>query len=131
MTRDSFPEYSLSCHVTAEMLETGQAHACHRFVVEDDEEEKPRLLVSSPCASLLQLFSYADPCVLVALVLQSRYSDLFLNLFASRQYASIVPSQLFRLPYSGAEIGSSRFECSRSRQSIDERCQSLLRRRFW
>ncbi|GAA5837062.1 hypothetical protein JCM5353_002481 [Sporobolomyces roseus] len=65
--RESFPEYSLSCHVTAEMLETGQAHACHRFVVEDDEEEKPRLLLwffnpairisfstSSPLASTLQ-----------------------------------------------------------------------------
>jgi hypothetical protein len=30
------------------MLETGQAHACHRFVLEDAEEEKPRLLVSLP-----------------------------------------------------------------------------------
>ncbi len=39
--------YSLACHLTSEMLELGQAHACHRFVVEDQEEEKPRLLVSA------------------------------------------------------------------------------------
>ncbi|CEQ39153.1 SPOSA6832_00629 [Sporobolomyces salmonicolor] len=38
--------YSLSSHLTAEMLETGQAHACHRFVLEDAEQEKIRLLVS-------------------------------------------------------------------------------------
>jgi hypothetical protein len=38
--------YSLASHLTSEMLELGQAHACHRFVVEDQEEEKPRLLVS-------------------------------------------------------------------------------------
>jgi len=37
--------YSLATHLTAEMLELGQAHACHRFVVEDQEEEKPRLLL--------------------------------------------------------------------------------------
>ncbi|GAA5981830.1 hypothetical protein JCM5350_005740 [Sporobolomyces pararoseus] len=62
-----FPEYSLPCHLTAELLETGQAHACHRFVLEDTEEEKPRLLLwffnpairlsfstSSPLASNLQ-----------------------------------------------------------------------------
>ncbi|GAA5910815.1 putative polyadenylation protein [Sporobolomyces salmoneus] len=42
---DAFPEYNLSCHLTAELLETGQAHACHRFVLEDAEEEKPRLLL--------------------------------------------------------------------------------------
>ncbi|GAA5855908.1 hypothetical protein JCM3766R1_000059, partial [Sporobolomyces carnicolor] len=41
----SFPEYSLPCHVTAELLETGQAHACHRFILDDTEEEKPRLLL--------------------------------------------------------------------------------------
>lgn len=40
------PNYSLATHLTAEMLEIGQAHACHRFVVEDAEQEKPRLLVS-------------------------------------------------------------------------------------
>ncbi|GAA6020961.1 hypothetical protein JCM11491_001565 [Sporobolomyces phaffii] len=62
-----FPEYSLPCHLTAEMLETGQAHACHRFVLEDAEQERPRLLLwffnpairisfstSSPLASTLQ-----------------------------------------------------------------------------
>lgn len=27
------------------MLETGQAHACHRFVIEDALDEEPRLLV--------------------------------------------------------------------------------------
>ncbi|GAA6062829.1 hypothetical protein JCM10212_002467 [Sporobolomyces blumeae] len=61
------PEYSLASHVTAEMLETGQAHACHRFVVEDAEEEQPRLILwffnpavrigfssSSPLAGLLE-----------------------------------------------------------------------------
>ncbi|GAA5893750.1 hypothetical protein JCM5296_001124 [Sporobolomyces johnsonii] len=37
--------YSLSSHLTAEMLETGQAHACHRFVLEDAEQEKTRLLI--------------------------------------------------------------------------------------
>jgi hypothetical protein len=40
------PRYSLACHLTAEMLEIGQAHACHRFVVEDRETETARLLVS-------------------------------------------------------------------------------------
>lgn len=39
---------SLAAHVTAELLETGQAHACHRFVLEDFEEERTRLLVQNP-----------------------------------------------------------------------------------
>ncbi|GAA5918203.1 hypothetical protein JCM1841_005299 [Sporobolomyces salmonicolor] len=60
--------YSLSSHLTAEMLETGQAHACHRFVLEDAEQEKIRLLIwffnpavrlsfcsSSALASILEL----------------------------------------------------------------------------
>ncbi|GAA5928185.1 putative polyadenylation protein [Sporobolomyces koalae] len=38
-------EYSLSCHLTAEMLETSQAKACHRFIIEDFETETPRLFV--------------------------------------------------------------------------------------
>ncbi|GAA5942903.1 hypothetical protein JCM3775_001223 [Rhodotorula graminis] len=37
--------HSLSSYVTAELLETGQAHACHRFVLEDAETEKARLLL--------------------------------------------------------------------------------------
>ncbi|GAA5966092.1 hypothetical protein JCM3765_002602 [Sporobolomyces pararoseus] len=66
-SNETFPEYSLPCHLTAELLETGQAHACHRFVLEDAEEEKPRLLLwffnpairlsfstSSPLANSLQ-----------------------------------------------------------------------------
>lgn len=37
--------YSLAAHLTAEMLELGQAHACHRFVIEDAEDERVRLLL--------------------------------------------------------------------------------------
>jgi ubiquitin-protein ligase E3 D len=44
--RREIRNYSLATHLTAEMLEIGQAHACHRFVVEDAEQEKARLLVS-------------------------------------------------------------------------------------
>lgn len=49
------PRYSLATHLTAEMLEIGQAHACHRFVVEEAETEKPRLLVSVTLSSRLQI----------------------------------------------------------------------------
>lgn len=38
--------YSFATHITAELLQIGQAHACHRFVVEDVETEQARLLVS-------------------------------------------------------------------------------------
>ncbi|KAI5479150.1 hypothetical protein MNV49_004010 [Pseudohyphozyma bogoriensis] len=37
--------YSLAAHLTSEMLEIGQAHACHRFLVEDAEDEKVRVLL--------------------------------------------------------------------------------------
>ncbi|GAA5909960.1 hypothetical protein JCM8208_006398 [Rhodotorula glutinis] len=37
--------HSLASYVTAELLETGQAHACHRFVLEDAETEQARLLL--------------------------------------------------------------------------------------
>ncbi|GAA5977640.1 hypothetical protein JCM11641_006885 [Rhodosporidiobolus odoratus] len=39
------PRYCLATFLTAEMLETGQAHACHRFVLEEAESEKARLLL--------------------------------------------------------------------------------------
>ncbi|GAA5851319.1 hypothetical protein JCM8547_004205 [Rhodosporidiobolus lusitaniae] len=39
------PQYSLASFLTAEMLETGQAHACHRFVLEEAETEKAKLLL--------------------------------------------------------------------------------------
>ncbi|SCV74265.1 BQ2448_6697 [Microbotryum intermedium] len=39
------PRYSLAIHITAELLELGQAHACHRFIVEDREHDKARLLL--------------------------------------------------------------------------------------
>lgn len=53
-SNENFPEYSLPCHLTAELLETGQAHACHRFVLEDTEEEKPRLLVRLDLLTFLE-----------------------------------------------------------------------------
>ncbi|GAA5858087.1 hypothetical protein JCM9279_002115 [Rhodotorula babjevae] len=37
--------HSLASYVTAELLETGQAHACHRFVLEDAETEQAKLLL--------------------------------------------------------------------------------------
>lgn len=37
--------YSLSLHLTSALLELGQAHACHRFVLVDAEDDRPRLLV--------------------------------------------------------------------------------------
>lgn len=37
--------HSLASYITAELLETGQAHACHRFVLENAEDEQARLLV--------------------------------------------------------------------------------------
>ncbi|GAA5916667.1 hypothetical protein JCM6882_002260 [Rhodosporidiobolus microsporus] len=39
------PRYSLASFLTAEMLETGQAHACHRFVLEEAETESAKLLL--------------------------------------------------------------------------------------
>ncbi|GAA6002356.1 hypothetical protein JCM10207_001079 [Rhodosporidiobolus poonsookiae] len=39
------PRYSLASFLTAEMLETGQAHACHRFVLDDAETEQAKLLL--------------------------------------------------------------------------------------
>lgn len=51
--RKELRRYSLSTHVMAEMLEIGQAHACHRFAVEDAETEQVRLLVRSPLFSCL------------------------------------------------------------------------------
>ncbi|GJN89278.1 hypothetical protein Rhopal_002257-T1 [Rhodotorula paludigena] len=36
---------SLASYLTAEMLETGQAHACHRFVLEDAANEQAKLLL--------------------------------------------------------------------------------------
>ncbi|BGP16007.1 hypothetical protein JCM10213v2_004000 [Rhodosporidiobolus nylandii] len=39
------PRYSLASLLTAEMLETGQAHACHRFILEEAETEKAKLLL--------------------------------------------------------------------------------------
>lgn len=46
LERKPIRQYSLATHVMAEMLEIGQAHACHRFVCEDAETEQPRVLVS-------------------------------------------------------------------------------------
>ncbi|KDE02411.1 hypothetical protein MVLG_07024 [Microbotryum lychnidis-dioicae p1A1 Lamole] len=37
--------YSLASQITAELLELGQAHACHRLIVEDREHNKARLLL--------------------------------------------------------------------------------------
>ncbi|GAA5878827.1 hypothetical protein JCM16303_007198 [Sporobolomyces ruberrimus] len=54
-------EYSLACHLTAEMLETGQAHACHRFVLEDSEQEKPRLLLWFFNPAIRVSFSTSSP----------------------------------------------------------------------
>lgn len=46
-TQAPLRKYSLPSHLMAEMLEIGRAHACHRFVVTDDDDgEKERLLVS-------------------------------------------------------------------------------------
>lgn len=36
---------TLSTYLTADMLETGQAHACHRFILEDAKTEQAKLLV--------------------------------------------------------------------------------------
>lgn len=48
--------HSLASYITAELLETGQAHACHRFVLEDAETEQAKLLVRpSPLLLLLRL----------------------------------------------------------------------------
>ncbi|GEM07376.1 hypothetical protein Rt10032_c03g1393 [Rhodotorula toruloides] len=39
------PRHSLSTYLTADMLETGQAHACHRFILEDAETEQAKVLL--------------------------------------------------------------------------------------
>ncbi|GAA6050151.1 hypothetical protein JCM3770_000426 [Rhodotorula araucariae] len=44
-TQADLPRYTLASYLTAELLETGQAHACHRFVLEDAEGEQARLLL--------------------------------------------------------------------------------------
>ncbi|BGP39930.1 hypothetical protein JCM10450v2_003909 [Rhodotorula kratochvilovae] len=44
-TQADLPRYSLASYLTAELLETGQAHACHRFVLEDAVDEQARLLL--------------------------------------------------------------------------------------
>ncbi|GAA5861556.1 hypothetical protein JCM3774_002625 [Rhodotorula dairenensis] len=44
-TRPQPQRAPLSAYLTAEMLETGQAHACHRFVIEDAADEEARLLL--------------------------------------------------------------------------------------
>lgn len=36
----------MSAYVVEDMIELSQAHATYRFIVCDEEEEKPRLLVS-------------------------------------------------------------------------------------
>lgn len=45
----ALPRYTLATYITAELLEIGQAHACHRFVLEDAETDKAELLVSVVC----------------------------------------------------------------------------------
>ncbi|KAM0752034.1 hypothetical protein T439DRAFT_324129 [Meredithblackwellia eburnea MCA 4105] len=44
-TLAALPRYNLATHITSELLEIGQAHACHRFVLQDLEDEQPRLLL--------------------------------------------------------------------------------------
>lgn len=45
--RPAPPRHTLSTYLTADMLETGQAHACHRFILEDAQTEQAKLLVRS------------------------------------------------------------------------------------
>lgn len=80
------------------MLEIGQAHACHRFVVEDAEQEKARLLASllDPISSLLsdlradlfllQLWLF-NPSVRIAFSTSSGATDV-LDLAKSKAVAS-------------------------------------------
>ncbi|GAA6027295.1 hypothetical protein JCM8097_002568 [Rhodosporidiobolus ruineniae] len=55
------PRYSLASFLTAEMLETGQAHACHRFVLEDAETEKAKLLLWFFNPAVRLAFSTSSP----------------------------------------------------------------------
>ncbi|BGO93975.1 hypothetical protein NBRC10512_005218 [Rhodotorula toruloides] len=43
--RPAPPRHTLSTYLTADMLETGQAHACHRFILEDAQTEQAKLLL--------------------------------------------------------------------------------------
>jgi hypothetical protein len=40
------PVHSLSSHITAALLETSMSRAIHRFVIEEEEDGKPCLVVS-------------------------------------------------------------------------------------
>ncbi|KAM0787729.1 hypothetical protein ACM66B_003787 [Microbotryomycetes sp. NB124-2] len=40
---DSFPEVGVDAHVATALLELSQAHACHRFVLADHEQEQPHV----------------------------------------------------------------------------------------
>ncbi|GAA5981760.1 hypothetical protein JCM10908_004598 [Rhodotorula pacifica] len=61
--RSPLPQASLSAHLTAEMLETGQAHACHRFVIEDAADEETHLLLWFFNPSIRVAFNSDDPVV--------------------------------------------------------------------
>jgi hypothetical protein len=39
------PVHSLSSHITAALLETSMSRAIHRFVIEEEEDGKPCLVV--------------------------------------------------------------------------------------
>lgn len=58
----------MSAYVVEDMTELSQAHATYRFIVCDEEEEKPRLLV---CHFFFQAVDGGSLTVVVALALQT------------------------------------------------------------
>lgn len=77
----SFPSpvrVPLSAFIVEDMNEFVQAHATYRFVILDDDEERPRILVSHPdCVQ-----STARLTTLVDLVIQAEYAALIYHSFA-------------------------------------------------
>ncbi|KAL8292696.1 hypothetical protein RQP46_001308 [Phenoliferia psychrophenolica] len=60
-TGAALPRYSLASHLSAQLLEIAQAHACHRFVIEDAKDSKPRLLLWLFNPAVRVSFSSAHP----------------------------------------------------------------------
>ena len=63
----------MSAYVVEDMVELSQAHATYRFIVCDEEEEKPRLLVSPALVDLCvtdarSSFSFTFPLPILTLV---------------------------------------------------------------
>ncbi|BGP31909.1 hypothetical protein JCM10296v2_003688 [Rhodotorula toruloides] len=112
--RPAPPRHTLSTYLTADMLETGQAHACHRFILEDAQTEQAKLLLwffnpsirlsfSSSTADASSLLSPSDSSASPSLVSRSMNSVKVFYAVVENDNAAVcatfVSAKHERIPY--------------------------------